>query len=98
MICKACVPASVGRPLAIPDVASSRMAWEGGCFLVRPQPHDNSAKLIDVFLVAVCVAAQRLRSSLSLLLCQAKAEAAVLIIIDELNSGLFERPLNFEQS
>jgi hypothetical protein len=39
-----------------------------------------------------------LRSSLSLLLCQPKSEAAHLVIIDELNPSLFERCLNFEQS
>jgi hypothetical protein len=32
--------------------------------------------------------------SFSLFLCQAKAEAAVLVIIDELDSGFFERCLD----
>ena len=40
----------------------------------------------------------RTKSSLSLLLCHPKAEAARLVVIDELDSGLFERCLNFEQS
>jgi hypothetical protein len=38
------------------------------------------------------------KSSLSLFLCHPKAEAARLVVIDELDSGLFERRLNFEQS
>jgi hypothetical protein len=39
-----------------------------------------------------------LRSSLSLLLCQPKPETARLVIFDELNSSLFERCLDFDQS
>jgi hypothetical protein len=39
----------------------------------------------------------RLLSSLSLLLCHPKAETAHLVIINELNSGLFERCLDPDQ-
>jgi hypothetical protein len=39
-----------------------------------------------------------LRSSLSFLFCHPKPETARLVLIDELNAGLFERCLNFQQS
>jgi len=41
---------------------------------------------------------QSLRSPLSLFLCHPKPEAARLVIVDELNSSLFERCLDLEQS
>jgi len=39
-----------------------------------------------------------LTSSLSFLLCHPNAEAAQLVIVDELDSGVFECRLNFDQS
>ena len=39
-----------------------------------------------------------LTSSLSFLLCHSNAEAAQLVIVDELDSGVFECRLNFDQS
>jgi hypothetical protein len=38
------------------------------------------------------------RSSLSFLFCHPKPETARLVLINELNAGLFERCLNFQQS
>ena len=46
----------------------------------------------------ILVETHRLTSSLSCLLCHPNAEAAQLVIVDELDSGVFECGLNFDQS
>ena len=47
---------------------------------------------------AILVETNGLTSSLSFLLCHPNAEAAQLVIVDELDSGVFECRLNFDQS
>ena len=46
----------------------------------------------------ILVETNGLTSSLSFLLCHPNAEAAQLVIVDELDSGVFECRLNFDQS
>ena len=78
---------------------------ESGC----PRIQWTSAEVLIVFLRQLLLAFEDieqnilvetngLTSSLSFLLCHPNAEAAQLVIVDELDSGVFECRLNFDQS
>ena len=73
-------------------VAGRAVATEPGA--APPRPRRDRARGEQNILVET----HRLTSSLSCLLCHPNAEAAQLVIVDELDSSVFECGLNFDQS
>jgi len=80
---------------------------ECGCWWPRSQWNSAEAPIVSLpwLLLAledieqnILVETNGLLSSLSFLLCHPNAEAAQLVIVDELDSGVFECRLNFDQS
>jgi hypothetical protein len=66
--------------------------------LVATKPVDFRRGAYSVAVPAASGIRDGLTSSLSFLLCHPNAEAAQLVIVDELDSGVFECRLNFDQS
>ena len=78
---------------------------ECGCWWPRKCTAEAPIVLLPRLLLAfedieqnILVETNGLTSSLSCLLCHPNAEAAQLVIVDELDSGVFECRLNFDQS
>ena len=77
-----------GRNTGAGDHEASRLP-PGADSLAAPADSGEQNILVDT---------NGLTSSLSFLLCHPNAEAAQLVIVDELDSGVFECRLNFDQS